>query len=102
MAHLRACSAMERVERLKCLEMLSRSIAPAARPAGGSDNWLVSETTSPVDYSPIVAATTCLPAAPDSSTMQLSDSLPRWPHRTRGRRTGGLAQRRGIRRILSH
>ena len=28
-----------------------------ARPPA-SDNWIVSETTSPVDYSPIVTATT--------------------------------------------
>src|SRR6266702_2219852 len=49
-ANLRACSLMERQERLECLEKLSRSIAPPARPApAGSapagDNWIVSETT---------------------------------------------------------
>jgi hypothetical protein len=57
MAGLRACSLMEREERLECLENLSRNIAPA-RPAPGADNWIVSETTSPVDYTPIVSATT--------------------------------------------
>src|SRR6187551_2191700 len=46
---LRACSAMEPVERLKCLDDLSRNLAPAVAPAQG-DNWIVSETTSPVDY----------------------------------------------------
>ena len=56
MADLRACSLMEREERLECLEALSRNIAPP-RPAPASDNWIVSETTSPVDYKPIVTAT---------------------------------------------
>src|SRR5438045_4776877 len=57
-ANLRACSLMERQERLACLEKLSRSIAPPAHPAPEGDNWIVSETTSPVDYKPIVTATT--------------------------------------------
>jgi hypothetical protein len=57
MADLRACSLMEHAERLECLEKLSRSIAPPAGPAPGSDNWIVSETTSPVNYTPIVTAT---------------------------------------------
>ncbi len=67
---LRACSAMEPVERLKCLDDLSRNLAPAVGPAQG-DNWIVSETTSPVDYTPIVAANTSS-RGPDSSSMQLS------------------------------
>ena len=55
-ARLRACSVMERAERLKCLDNLSRNIDPAVGPASAS-NWIVSETTSPVDYMPIVTAT---------------------------------------------
>ncbi len=35
-AHLRACSLMERAERLECLEKLSRSIEPPARPAAAA------------------------------------------------------------------
>jgi hypothetical protein len=62
-AHLRACSLMEQAERLECLEKLSRSLAPPARPAPEGDNWIVSETTSPVDYTPIVTATTSSRAA---------------------------------------
>jgi hypothetical protein len=72
MAHLRACSLMERTERLECLENLSRSIAPPARPVPGGDNWIVSETTSPVDYAPMVAATTISHGGSDGSSMQLS------------------------------
>ena len=72
MAHLRACSLMEHAERLECLEKLSRNIAPPARPVPGSDNWIVSETTSPVDYAPMVTATTFSRGGSDGSSMQLS------------------------------
>lgn len=69
-AQLRACSVMERVERLKCLDDLSRNIDPAVGPAQ-ADNWIVSETTSPVDYAPIIAANTSA-RGPDGSSVQLS------------------------------
>jgi hypothetical protein len=72
MAHLRACSLMERAERLECLEELSRNIAPPARPVPGGDNWIVSETTSPVDYAPVVTATAASRGGSDGSSMQLS------------------------------
>jgi len=68
MADLRTCSLIEREERLECLENLSRNIVPA-RPASAADNWIVSATTSPVDYMPIVTATTF---SRDASSMQLS------------------------------
>jgi hypothetical protein len=71
-ARLRACSLMEQAERLECLEKLSRSIVPPARPAPGGDNWIVSETTSPVDYTPIVTATTSSRGGSNASSMQLS------------------------------
>jgi hypothetical protein len=72
MAQLRACSLMERAERVECLEQLSRNIAPPARPVPVGDNWVVSETTSPVDYMPIVTATTFSRGGSDGSPMQLS------------------------------
>jgi hypothetical protein len=72
MAELRACSLMEHAERLECLDKLSRSIAPPDHPAPAGDNWIVSETTSPVDYSPIVTATTLSRRGSDGSSMQLS------------------------------
>jgi hypothetical protein len=72
MAHLRACSLMERAERLECLEELSRNIAPPALPVPGGDNWIVSETTSPVDYAPVVTATAASRGGSDGSSMQLS------------------------------
>ena len=71
-ADLRACPLMEHAERLECLEKLSRKIAPPAAPAPGSDNWIVSETTSPVDYTPIVSATAVSTGGSDGSSMHLS------------------------------
>jgi hypothetical protein len=70
-AQLRACSVMESAERLKCLENLARSIEPAAGPAQ-ADNWIVSETTSPVDYTPIVTATAFSRGGSDGSVMKLA------------------------------
>ncbi|HEV7258032.1 MAG TPA: hypothetical protein VGN82_09635 [Bosea sp. (in: a-proteobacteria)] len=58
MAHLRACAVMEPAARLECLDKLSRSIAPTERSVRTADNWVVSETTSPIDYTPIITATT--------------------------------------------
>ncbi len=58
MSHLRACAVLEPAARLECLEKLSRSIAPTEPPARREANWIVSETTSPVDYTPIITATT--------------------------------------------
>jgi hypothetical protein len=72
MAQLRACSLKESAERLKCLDELSHNIGPAARPPPEVDNWIVSETTSPVDYTPIVAARTVARGGSDGSAMQLS------------------------------
>ena len=72
-AQLRACSLMERAERLECLDRLSRDIAAAPdRPARGGDNWMISETTSPVDYTPIVTAVAFSRGGSDGSLMQLA------------------------------
>ena len=71
MADLRACSLMEREQRLECLENLSRNIVPA-RPAPAAENWIVSETTSPVDYTPIVTATAFSRGSSNGSPMQVS------------------------------
>lgn len=70
MVHLRACSLMDRVERLECLDRLSRNIAPATGPAPEGQKWIISETTSPVDYTPIVTATSR--SGPNSSSIELS------------------------------
>ena len=72
MTHLRACASMERAERLQCLDRLARDIAAPDRAAGGGDNWIVSETTSPVNYAPIVTATAFSRGGSDGSLMQLA------------------------------
>ena len=72
MAHLRVCASMERAERLECLDRLARDIAAPERAAGGGDNWIISETTSPVNYTPIVTATTSSHGGPDGSSMKLA------------------------------
>jgi hypothetical protein len=58
MAKLRDCYPMERAQRQQCLDKASRTIAPAHQPAPNGDNWTISLTTSPVDYSPVATATT--------------------------------------------
>ena len=72
MTHLRACSLLGPAERLECLDKLSRRLEPAKRPAPGGDNWIVSETTSPVNYTPIVTATASARAGSDGGLTQLA------------------------------
>ena len=82
MEKLRACSLLAPADRLDCLEKLSRDIAPLspARPAvspapevaPAADNWIVSETTSPLDYTPVAIATASSRAGPDGAILQLS------------------------------
>jgi hypothetical protein len=81
MEKLRACSLMAPAERLECLEKLSRDIAPPSPPrptasaapavAPAADNWIVSETTSPLDYTPVAVATASSGGGP-GGIMQLS------------------------------
>jgi hypothetical protein len=61
---LKACSRFEGLERLKCIDERLGEMAekPDTTPSYSS-NWIVSETTSPVDYQPQIAAATTAPAA---------------------------------------
>ncbi|WP_245471602.1 MULTISPECIES: hypothetical protein [Bradyrhizobium] len=70
-ATLRACSAMEGPARQECLQDLSRKIPPPGR-RQSDDGWLISETTSPVDYSPIVTATASSVGGSDGAAMLLA------------------------------
>jgi len=72
MSQLRACSLMERAGRLECLGKLSHAIAPPARPASKADGWIISQTSSPVDYAPIATATIASREDVNGSAMQLS------------------------------
>jgi hypothetical protein len=77
---LRACSALAPTERLECLRDLSRDIAPPPSPhAAGSpaatpaaDAWIVSTTTSPIDYTPVGIATSTSGAGPDGAVLRLT------------------------------
>jgi len=72
MARLQACSSMERADRLECLGKVSRSITPAASTAPKEDRWVISETRSPLDYSPIATATFPSREVEGDSGMRLS------------------------------
>ena len=52
------CSLQDRAERLECLDQLSRTVRQPASGSTRTDHWVLSETTSPVNYSPLVIATT--------------------------------------------
>jgi hypothetical protein len=77
---LRACSLLAPAERVECLDKLSREMGPSPRAvaspapkvAPAADNWLVSETTSPLDYTPVAIATASSGGGPDGATLQLS------------------------------
>jgi hypothetical protein len=51
---------------------LAQGVIAPPRVALATNNWLVSETISPVDYSPIVVAVTPSRDSPDSPAMQLT------------------------------
>jgi len=63
---LKACAQFESMERLKCVDELLQEVAPdSTQPQG--PNWIISETTSPVDYKPQIAAlTTARASSPDA------------------------------------
>lgn len=71
-AQPRACSAVEKAGQLQCLDKLARDPAPPLQLALAGDGWIVSETTSPVDYSPIATATTSSRKVAGASEMQLT------------------------------
>src|SRR5262245_55935417 len=80
MNKLKACALLAEAERLECLDKLSRELVPPPRPPAASvqpgmapiaDQWIVSETTSPVDYTPVAVAT-ATSSGPNGATMQLS------------------------------
>src|ERR1700704_2923187 len=54
---LKTCSQFEGMERLKCVDELLQEVAPDSAQHQGP-NWIISETTSPVDYRAQIAALT--------------------------------------------
>src|SRR5438034_8840993 len=68
---LKACSQFEGMERLKCVDELLQEMAPdSAQPQGS--NWIISETTSPVDYRPQIAALTTSHASSQDAPSSLA------------------------------
>jgi Type VI secretion system VasI, EvfG, VC_A0118 len=91
LSRLKACFQLERALQAECLENLSRELTDkknqnSAEPAGRS--WIVSETTSPVDYSPMITATT-------SSQSVAKDAPVTFMIRCRGQRTDLLVSTEG-------
>ena len=67
---LKACSQFEGTERLKCVDELLQEVTPDAVQRQGS-NWIISETTSPVDYKPQIAALTTARASSQDAPSSL-------------------------------
>src|SRR5882672_10038194 len=96
-SRLKACFQLERALQAECLENLSRELADknnqsSAEPAARS--WIVSETMSPVDYSPMITATT-------SSQPNAKDAPTTFAIRCRGQRTDLLVSTEGSWRASS-
>ncbi len=71
---LKACSRFEGNERLKCVDELLQEMAEPPGPAQPhSPNWIIiSETTSPVDYKPQIAALTMARASSQDAPSSLA------------------------------
>ncbi|MGX1786972.1 hypothetical protein ACWIGM_09560 [Bosea sp. NPDC055332] len=72
MAQLRACSLLDPAERPACLNKLPQPVTVPRRPPSEAGGWIISETTSPVDYTPIVTATTFAEGDANGALKQLS------------------------------
>ena len=66
------CLLMQKADRLECLDKPPGAAAPPLRLVFAHDEWVVSETTSPVDYSPIATATTASREVAGASPMRLA------------------------------
>jgi len=71
MTELGSCLQKPHTERLGCLDKLTRTVAPPHRQPS-EDEWIISQTTSPIDYSPIATATTSSRGGTAESAMQMS------------------------------
>src|SRR6478672_13947431 len=68
---LKVCSQFEGMERLKCVDELLQEVAPdSTQPQG--PNWIISETTSPVDYRPQIGALTTARVSSQDSPSSLA------------------------------
>jgi Type VI secretion system VasI, EvfG, VC_A0118 len=71
--HLKVCSQFEGIDRLKCIDRLLQEMAESPDPAQlQGPNWVISETTSPVDYRPQIAALTTARASSQDAPSSLA------------------------------
>jgi hypothetical protein len=94
---LKSCFQLDRTAQTECLEKLSRElpgkdVQSSVQPAEGT--WIISETTSPVDYSPMVTAATL-------SQSNAKDAPTTFAIRCRGQRTDLLVSTEGSWRASS-
>jgi Type VI secretion system VasI, EvfG, VC_A0118 len=68
---LKACSQFEGMERLKCVDELLQEVTPDSKQPQGP-NWIISETTSPVDYKPQITALTTARASSQDAPSSLA------------------------------
>ena len=81
-ARFKTCLKQEGTARLECFDMISRELSGGGAPASTQSiggNWVISETTSPVDYSPQITA-----AIPSASAVK--DAPSSFSIRCRGQR----------------
>ncbi len=70
---LKACSQFEAIERSKCVDKLLQGMVETPDPAQPQGpNWIISETTSPVDYRPQIAALTTARASSQDAPSSLT------------------------------
>jgi len=79
---------LEQAEQVECLDKLSRELAEGNNQDSSTSNWTVSETLSPVDYSPTVTAAI-------SSQAGAKDAPATFVIRCRGHRTDVLVGTEG-------
>jgi hypothetical protein len=60
---LKACAEFQGTERLKCVDGLLEEMNEESEVKAQRPNWIISETTSPVDYRPQVSALITAPAS---------------------------------------
>ncbi|MGY3149383.1 hypothetical protein ACVWYQ_006382 [Bradyrhizobium sp. USDA 3397] len=71
LTQLRTCSLMQREERVECLDKLARTVGPPTGPTAAANEWVIGQTSSPVDYTPIATATISSREVADGSSLQL-------------------------------
>lgn len=89
----KSCLQWEGAARLECLDKLARELSVVSAPIpavaqSGGNNWVVSETTSPLDYSPQLTAAIAAEAAVKDAPSSLAI-------RCRGQRTEFLVSTTG-------